>query len=126
MRSLSNEEAEMFVRGTANCSRTCCGKIVSLDISLYDYESVPLTTLPTCLLSDLIRFTAVADSGWNNLAKFVSHTPQLCKLHLIDSTVLNRALAKWLAPTPLIEQDCMSSSVNDWFLVSIRARALAP
>ena len=83
--NLSNEEAEMFNRGTTNCSAIHCGKIVSLTV-WNDSGSVPLTTLPSCLLGELVKFGTIAQTGWNTLANLLLHTPGLHKLNLKSST----------------------------------------
>ena len=82
MIEIGYEEARMFVRGSNNCSTSNCGKIVSLNVSYPDYESVPLTNLPPCLLTELTYIRTAADSGWNNLAELVLHAPQLRELDL--------------------------------------------
>ena len=85
MAEVDYEEARLFVRGTDNYSMHC-GKIVSMYASCTDLKLVPFTTLPPCLLTELIDFSTVADDGWNNLAKLVLNTPQLRKLNLECST----------------------------------------
>ena len=86
---LSNEEAEMFSRGTTNdCNAIHCGKIVSLVVTSNTLESVPLTTLPSCLLDELIKFKTTAWTIWNGLASLVLHTPRLHELDLHGSTFL--------------------------------------
>ena len=76
-----DEQVDMFVRGAAGCNALSCGKIVSLSISGYS-ESV--TSLPVCLFSELTMFEWLAGDGLNDLAKLVSHTPQLHELNLSE------------------------------------------
>ena len=82
---IAREEAEMFVRGTADCDGIHCGKIVSLMVQLRDLEPVPLKILPACLLSDLCKICTTAKSGWSDFAALILHTPQLSELHLTNS-----------------------------------------
>ena len=82
MNEISKEEAGMFVTGTENCNTLYCGKIVSISANYIDFESVPLTTLSSCLLTELTNLRTCADGGWNDLARLVLHTPQLSELDL--------------------------------------------
>jgi hypothetical protein len=84
MNDIGYEEARMFVRGSDNCNASNCGKIVSLDDYYADFESVPLTNLPPCLLTELTHIKTCADGGWNDLAELVLHAPQLRELDLSE------------------------------------------
>ena len=86
MSNIGYEEAKMFIRGLDSCNASNCGKIVSLYSSYPHHESVPLTNLPPCLLTELTYIETYADDGWNNLAELVLHAPQLHELDLSDST----------------------------------------
>ena len=89
MEHIGYEEARMFVRGSDKCNASKCGKIVSLNVHYPDQgviESVPLTNLPLCLLSELTYIKTFADGGWNDLAELVLHAPQLRELCLTLST----------------------------------------
>ena len=88
MEEVGYEEARLFVRGTDNYNMHC-GKIVSMFASCIDLKSVPFTTLPPCLLTELINFSTLAVDGWNNLAKLVLNTPQLRKLDLEGSIIIS-------------------------------------
>jgi hypothetical protein len=84
MTNIGYEEARMFVRGSDNCNASNCGKIVSLDVHYDDRESVPLTNLPPCLLTELTYIMTAAEGDWNDLAELVLHAPQLHKLNLVN------------------------------------------
>ena len=89
MNNIGYEDARMFVGGCDNCNASNCGKIVSLHVHYPDQdviESVPVTNLPLCLLTELTYIKTVADGGWNDLAELVLHAPQLCELDLSECT----------------------------------------
>ena len=88
MLEVDYSEARLFVIGTDNYNMHC-GKIVSVFASCIDLESNPFTTLPPCLLTELINFSTMAVDSWNNLAKLVLNTPQLRKLDLECSIIIS-------------------------------------
>ena len=84
MIEIGYEEARMFIRGSDNCNASDCGKIISLNVNYADYESVPLTNLPQCVLTELTSIKTIADGGWDDLAEFVLHAPLLHTLNLFQ------------------------------------------
>ena len=86
MTDIGYEEARMFVSGSDNCSKSNCGKIISLFVYSADLESVPFTNLPPCLLTKLTNIKICAVGGWNDSGKLVRHAPQLRELDLSDSS----------------------------------------
>jgi hypothetical protein len=95
MNEIGYDEAGMFVRGSKNCNASNCGKIVSLYVSYADFKSVPLTNLPSCLLSELIYIKTCADGDWNDLAELVLHAPQLHKLYLENCRFPPGSTVQW-------------------------------